>query len=85
MTPAEVGGQVLLNHELQIEPRGVVYAYEDYWGAMVEAFDIHEPHRVLEIVALSTVETPGGAPGRAGSVMGRDRGRRRSRTGSAST
>jgi len=66
MTPAEVGGQVLLNHELQIEPRGVVYAYEDYWGALVESFDIHEPHRVLEIVALSTVETPGGHPAAPG-------------------
>lgn len=66
MTPAEVGGQLLLNHELQIEPRGVVYAYEDYWGAMVEAFDIHEPHRVLEIVAVSTVETPGGHPAAPG-------------------
>ncbi|MFN8126843.1 MAG: transglutaminase family protein [Candidatus Nanopelagicales bacterium] len=66
MTPAEVGGQVLLSHELQIDPRGVVYAYQDYWGAMVEAFDIHEPHRVLEIVAISTVETPGGHPAAPG-------------------
>jgi transglutaminase-like putative cysteine protease len=66
MTPAEVGGQLLINHELQIEPRGVVYAYEDYWGALVEAFDIHEPHRVLEVVATSTVETPSGHPSAPG-------------------
>lgn len=66
MTPADSGGQVLLSHELQIEPRGVVYAYTDYWGALVEAFDIHEPHRVLEVVAKSTVETPGGHPAAPG-------------------
>ena len=35
-------------------------------AAMVEAFDIHEPHRVLEIVAMSTVETPGGHPAAPG-------------------
>lgn len=66
MTPAEVGGQLLLNHELQIDPRGVVYAYQDYWGASVEAFDIHAPHRVLEVVAVSTVETPAGHPSAPG-------------------
>lgn len=66
MTPAETGGQVLLQHELEIDPRGVVYAYEDYWGASVEAFDIHEPHRILEVVATSTVTTPGGHPAATG-------------------
>lgn len=66
MTPAETGGQVVLSHELSVEPRGVVFAYEDYWGALVEAFDIHEPHRVLEIVATSTVVTPLGHPAGAG-------------------
>ncbi len=51
---------------MQIDPRGVVYAYPDYWGALVESFDIHEPHRTLEVVALSTVETPGGHPSAPG-------------------
>lgn len=66
MMPAEVGGQMLLSHELLVEPRGVVSAYQDYWGALVEAFDIHEPHRVLEIVATSSVVTPQGHPSSAG-------------------
>jgi transglutaminase-like putative cysteine protease len=35
-----------------------VQTYDDYWGAHVEAFDVHVPHRVLEIVATSTVDTP---------------------------
>jgi transglutaminase-like putative cysteine protease len=66
MSPAEVGGQILLSHELEIEPRGVVFTYEDYWGAAVESFDIHQPHRVLEVVATSVVLTPSGHPAAAG-------------------
>ncbi len=66
MTPAEVGGQILLSHELRIEPRGVVFSYEDYWGASVEAFDIHKPHRVLEVAATSLVLTPTGHPSALG-------------------
>lgn len=66
MTPAEVGGQILLSHELEIEPRGVVHSYVDYWGAVVEAFDIHQPHRVLEVVSTSLVLTPDGHPAAGG-------------------
>ncbi len=66
MTPAEVGGQILLSHELAIEPRGVVHTYEDYWGALVETFDIHQPHRMLEVAATSMVLTPVGHPSAAG-------------------
>ncbi len=58
MTPLSVDGQLLLNHSLSVHPASSVQTYEDYWGAHVEAFDVHGPHRVLEIVALSTVDTP---------------------------
>lgn len=62
MTPAESDGQVLIRHDLHVTPRGVVHAYRDYWGAMVEAFDIHAPHRELKVVSNSTVDTPYGHP-----------------------
>ena len=58
MTPLSVDGQLLLNHTLSVHPASSVQTYEDYWGAHVEAFDVHGPHRVLEIVAISTVDTP---------------------------
>jgi transglutaminase-like putative cysteine protease len=58
MTPLSVDGQLLLNHTLSVHPASSIQIYEDYWGAHVEAFDVHGPHRVLEIVALSTVDTP---------------------------
>lgn len=66
MTPADTDGQVLIRHELHLAPRGVVHAYRDYWGAVVEAFDLHRPHRELKVIATSTVDTPYGhsnAPG----------------------
>lgn len=58
MTPLSIDGQLLLNHTLSVHPASSIQTYEDYWGAHVEAFDVHGPHRVLEIVALSTVDTP---------------------------
>lgn len=66
MTPLDGDGQVLIAHELRVEPRAAVLVYTDYWGARVESFDTHEPHDVLEVVATSTVDTAGGwrpAPG----------------------
>ncbi len=58
MTPLTGDGQVLVQHALEIQPAGRVHAYDDYWGAHVESFDVHVPHRVLEIVSTSTVDTP---------------------------
>ena len=58
MTPLTTDGQVLLNHSLQVQPTASIQSYSDYWGAQVEAFDVHVPHRLLEIVAISTVDTP---------------------------
>ncbi len=58
MTPLTSDGQLLISHYLEIHPSASVQTYDDYWGAHVEAFDVHVPHRVLEIVATSTVHTP---------------------------
>ena len=58
MTPLTSDGQLLISHYLEIHPSASVQTYDDYWGAHVETFDVHVPHRVLEIVATSTVDTP---------------------------
>jgi transglutaminase-like putative cysteine protease len=66
MTPRDADGQMLLSHQLQVSPRASVQAYVDYWGALVQSFDVHEEHDVLEVVATSLVDVPGGhasAPG----------------------
>ena len=58
MTPLNGGGQQLLGHELHVHPAAAIQTYTDYWGALVEAFEVHTPHRVLEITSTSTVDTP---------------------------
>ena len=58
MTPLSVDGQFLISHSLDVQPMAAVQPYRDYWGAHVEAFDVHVPHRLLEVVAISTVDTP---------------------------
>ena len=58
MTPRDAEGQMLLSHQLQVLPRASVQAYVDYWGALVQAFDVHEEHDTLEIVTSSLVDVP---------------------------
>jgi transglutaminase-like putative cysteine protease len=62
MTPRDADGQMLLSHQLQVSPRASVQAYVDYWGALVQSFDVHEEHEMLEIVATSLVDVPRGGP-----------------------
>lgn len=62
MTPRDADGQMLLSHQLQVSPRASVQAYVDYWGALVQSFDVHEEHEMLEIVATSLVDVPYGGP-----------------------
>ena len=58
MTPLSGEGQTLLNHQLLLEPASRLHSYVDYWGAVVEWFEIHIPHRILEITSTSLVDTP---------------------------
>lgn len=58
MTPISGDGQLLISHTLDVQPSAPVQPYTDYWGALVEAFDVHVPHRLLEVVSVSTVDTP---------------------------
>ncbi len=62
MTPRDADGQMLLSHQLQVSPRASVQAYVDYWGALVQSFDVHEEHDVLEVLATSLVDVPRGQP-----------------------
>ncbi len=62
MTPRDADGQMLLSHQLQVSPRASVQAYVDYWGALVQSFDVHEEHDVLEVLATSLVDVPHGPP-----------------------
>lgn len=57
MSPCATGSQMLLEHRIHVTPVVSTFRYVDYWGTLVHAFDVHEPHETLEVVATSVVET----------------------------
>lgn len=57
MTPLTTPEQYVLRSRLEVTPTAWSQEYRDYWGATVSAFEVHEPHAELAIVATSTVET----------------------------
>jgi transglutaminase-like putative cysteine protease len=57
ITPLTTEQQVVLDSQVSVTPRAGLYHYVDYWGSVVHAFDLHEPHEELTIVGRSMVET----------------------------
>ena len=63
MTPATAGGQHTLQSKVDTSPAAGTFRYVDYWGTVVHAFDVHEPHTELVVTATSVVETAGARAG----------------------
>lgn len=59
MTPLNTLEQLVISHDLKINPFSTVFNYQDYFGTQVKAFDVQTPHTYLEIVSQSLVETQG--------------------------
>lgn len=56
MAPASTHEQLVISHKIAITPTAWQHAYSDYWGTHVLAFEIHEKHPRLSIVATSEVD-----------------------------
>ncbi|MGY1805991.1 transglutaminase N-terminal domain-containing protein [Blastococcus sp. SYSU D00669] len=56
LTPENSGRQTVLRSRVEIEPAASAYAYRDYWGSTVTAFDLHVPHAELVVTGTSIVE-----------------------------
>ena len=56
MTPLTSRRQLVLSSKLEISPVAWTHSYRDYWGTSTVAFEIHEPHKDLRVVATSTVD-----------------------------
>ncbi|MGZ4659207.1 MAG: transglutaminase family protein [Blastococcus sp.] len=56
LTPENSNRQTTLRSRVDIEPAATAYAYRDYWGATVTAFDLHSPHSELMVTGTSIVE-----------------------------
>ncbi|MEV6629612.1 transglutaminase family protein [Actinoplanes sp. NPDC051470] len=57
MWPRNDARQAVLDARVEVWPPARTYRYEDYWGTVVTAFDVHAPHEALTVTATSTVET----------------------------
>lgn len=63
LTPRGDSRQTVILNRVETTPATRSYRYTDYWGTAVTAFDLHAPHRELEVTGLSVVETePFSAP-----------------------
>lgn len=49
--------QQVSHYRVTATPSARMHSYTDYWGTRVETFGVRAPHRSLEVVAESTVET----------------------------
>lgn len=56
MTPRTDSEQTVLHSRLEITPAAWTHTYLDYWGTSVTAFELHERHEELRVVATSTVD-----------------------------
>lgn len=62
MTPLTTTGQFVLHSRIDISPVPWTFAYQDYWGTAVTAFEVHEMHKDLQVVSTSLVEISRGEP-----------------------
>lgn len=57
VTPLTTHGQLVIEASVQVSPPAPTFRYWDYWGTLVDAFDVHEPHSELAVTGASVVET----------------------------
>ncbi len=57
VTPLSTDRQVAMETSVSVTPATRTYRYWDYWGTLVDAFDVHEPHTELSVIGTSVVET----------------------------
>ncbi|MBK8463618.1 MAG: transglutaminase family protein [Nigerium sp.] len=56
MIPRSTHEQQVLHSRVEIAPVPWTYAYTDYWGTAVTAFEVFERHESLEVTATSVVD-----------------------------
>ncbi|MFL6158835.1 MAG: transglutaminase N-terminal domain-containing protein, partial [Marmoricola sp.] len=57
LTPQTTGGQIAVHARIDVHPTPWTWAYRDYWGTHVTAFEVLDPHDSMTVVATSTVHT----------------------------
>jgi transglutaminase-like putative cysteine protease len=57
LTPLTTPTQLVLDSRVSVLPSSNLHGYVDYWGSVVQAFDIQVPHEEMVITGRSVVET----------------------------
>ena len=57
VVPLTVRGQLCLESRIEVTPVARTHQYRDYWGTIVDVFDLHEPHTELIVCGSSVAET----------------------------
>ena len=57
VTPLTTDRQVVLEAAVEVHPKASTYRYWDYWGTLVDAFEVHVAHTELSVTGTSVVET----------------------------
>ncbi len=73
VTPLTTDRQMVVEASVQVSPPAPVFRYWDYWGTMVDVFDLHVPHTELTVTGSSIVETS--PPQEAGPIRWEELGR----------
>ncbi|MBF4160904.1 transglutaminase family protein [Nocardioides acrostichi] len=57
LTPVTTPGQIVVHSRVEITPQPWISEYRDYFGSLVTAFEISDPHDALVVEATCTVQT----------------------------
>lgn len=57
LTPSTTTEQIVVHSRVEVSPKPWYYEYRDYFGALVTAFEVVDPHDHLVVSATSTVQT----------------------------
>ena len=57
LTPQTTPEQIVVHSRLEVHPKPWTYEYRDYFGTLVTAFEVLDPHETMTVTATSTVQT----------------------------
>ncbi|MEQ6901766.1 transglutaminase family protein [Nocardioides sp. YIM 152588] len=56
LRPVTSPEQIVVHHRLEVTPAPWSFSYSDYFGNLVAAFEVADPHESMKVVATSTVQ-----------------------------
>lgn len=57
LAPQTMPGQIVVHSRVEVSPQPWTFEYRDYFGTLVTAFEVLDPHEEMTVRAVSTVQT----------------------------